>query len=47
MPPENLLSNSEKPKIEKRDVWAIGIIAYELCTFQLPFTRDEGLAALI
>jgi serine/threonine protein kinase len=28
IPPENLNSSSETPKIEKQDVWAIGIIAY-------------------
>jgi serine/threonine protein kinase len=35
--PESHLKN---PHITKQDVWAIGVIAYELCTFKLPFSRD-------
>jgi serine/threonine protein kinase len=30
----------------KQDVWAIGVIAYELCIFQLPF-KGETSEALI
>jgi serine/threonine protein kinase len=35
--PEIHNAKYEKPNISKQDVWAIGIIAYELCTFHLPF----------
>ena len=29
-----------KPNITKQDVWAIGVIAYEICTFNLPFNGE-------
>jgi len=29
-----------KPNIAKQDVWAIGVIAYELCTFHFPFDGE-------
>ena len=34
----------------KLDVWAIGVIAYEICTFNLPFegrTERELIKAII
>ena len=31
----------KKINITKQDVWAIGVIAYELCTFKLPFNRES------
>ena len=33
--------HNKKPSITKQDVWAIGVIAHELCTFSLPFNRDS------
>jgi len=30
----------------KQDVWAIGVIAYELCTFQLPFKGETSEASI-
>jgi NIMA (never in mitosis gene a)-related kinase len=27
----------KKPTMKKQDVWAIGVIVYELCTFNHPF----------
>jgi NIMA (never in mitosis gene a)-related kinase len=32
----------KKPSINKQDVWAIGVIAYELCTFRLPFNGNAA-----
>ena len=43
LPPEVLeetKSSTEKPPFTKQDVWAIGVIAYQLCTFRLPFVRN-------
>ena len=40
LPPEILNSRSEKPNINRQDVWAIGVTAYKLCTFQLPFITE-------
>ena len=37
MAPEILNAKSAKPKITKQDVWSIGVMAYELCTFRIPF----------
>jgi doublecortin-like kinase 1/2 len=31
-----------KPNMTKQDVWAIGVIAYELCTFHLPFECETS-----
>jgi serine/threonine protein kinase len=33
-----------KPSIIKQDVWAVGVIAYELCTFHLPFKGETSKA---
>ena len=30
-----------KPIQTKQDVWAIGVIAYELCTFNYPFKYES------
>jgi NIMA (never in mitosis gene a)-related kinase len=35
--PEIHNAKKEKPNMTKQDVWAIGIIAYEICTFDHPF----------
>ena len=35
--PEIHNAKLDKPNMTKQDVWAIGVIAYELCTFHLPF----------
>ena len=35
--PEILNARFAKPNISKQDVWAIGVIAYQLCTLRLPF----------
>ena len=37
----------KKPSITKQDVWAIGVIAYELCTFRLPFNGNASYSAII
>ena len=37
MAPEILDAMEFKPDFTKQDVWAIGVIAYELCTLTLPF----------
>lgn len=34
--------HNKKLNITKQDVWAIGVIAYELCTFKLPFNRESA-----
>jgi serine/threonine protein kinase len=39
--PEIHTAKLEKPNMNKQDVWAIGVIAYELCTFQLPFNGEN------
>jgi serine/threonine protein kinase len=46
MAPEILNAIKVKPDITKQDVWAIGVIAYQLCTFNLPFTGFESSAVL-
>jgi eukaryotic-like serine/threonine-protein kinase len=33
-----------KPDMTKQDVWAIGVIAYELCTLTLPFKGPTAFA---
>ena len=37
--------HNKNPNITKQDVWAIGVIAYELCTFKLPF--NGGTSAVL
>jgi len=37
--PEILKAMTGKPDMTKQDVWAIGVIAYQICTFNLPFVR--------
>jgi serine/threonine protein kinase len=39
--PEIHNAKLEKPNMTKQDVWAIGVIAYELCTFNLPFNGEN------
>jgi serine/threonine protein kinase len=46
MAPEILNAIKVKPDITKQDVWAIGVIAYQICTFSLPFTGFESSAVL-
>ena len=44
MAPEQFMPNkvSKKPKInEKIDVWAVGVITFELCTGKLPFEGNS------
>jgi serine/threonine protein kinase len=40
--PEILNAKSGKPTITKQDVWSIGVMAYELCTFRIPFKCDTS-----
>jgi serine/threonine protein kinase len=40
--PEIHNAKQEKPNITKQDVWAIGVMAYELCSFQLPFNAQTA-----
>ena len=40
--PEIHNAKDEKANITKQDVWAIGIIAYELCTNCLPFKGESA-----
>jgi serine/threonine protein kinase len=45
MAPEILNASSlAKPNISKNDVWSIGVIAYKLCTFRLPFKFESSAA---
>jgi eukaryotic-like serine/threonine-protein kinase len=46
LPPEIHKPKEEKPNIKKLDVWAIGIIAYELCTFKFPFKLEPSNAMI-
>ena len=39
--PEIHNAKLEKPNMTKQDVWAIGVIAYEICTFKLPFNGEN------
>jgi NIMA (never in mitosis gene a)-related kinase len=43
--PEILNAKEKKPNFTKQNVWAIGVIAYELCTFNHPF-KGERLSDL-
>ena len=38
---EYLYAGTIKPNNSKVDVWSIGVIAYQLCTNQLPFYNKE------
>ena len=38
--------HNKKPNITKQDIWAIGVIAYELCTFKLPFNNQSSGAMI-
>jgi serine/threonine protein kinase len=40
-------AHNENPYITKQDVWAIGVIAYELCTFKLPFKRETAYLTIL
>jgi serine/threonine protein kinase len=40
--PEIHNAKGVKPNMKKQDVWAIGIIAYELCTFNFPFNGESS-----
>jgi eukaryotic-like serine/threonine-protein kinase len=44
MAPEilNATPDDPTPDITKQDVWAVGIIAYQICTFNLPFRGGTG-----
>ena len=42
MAPEIIRAKEVDPVITKQDVWAIGVIAYEMCTFTLPFTGSNA-----
>ena len=44
--PEILKYIKQKPNITKQNVWSIGVIAYELCTFSHPF-KGETMFALL
>lgn len=41
MAPEILNARSEKPDITKQDIWALGVTAYKICTFSLPFLEES------
>ena len=42
MAPEVLDPKDAKPDIGKQDVWSIGVIAYQMCTFRLPFHKETN-----
>ena len=44
--PEILEGSKKKPNISKQDVWAIGVIAYKLCTLRLPFACESPGATI-
>jgi len=46
MAPEIHDADSELKDIAKSDVWAIGVIAYQICTFTLPF-KGSGASAIL
>ena len=46
MAPEIHLKPTETADITKQDVWAIGVIAYEICNFTLPFTGSNALSMI-
>ena len=37
----------DKPYNEKSDIWALGVILYELCTFRHPFTAGNHAALIL
>ena len=39
--PEILNAKEKKPNFSKQNVWAIGVIAYELCKFNHPFKGER------
>jgi serine/threonine protein kinase len=45
--PEILNARLAKPNISKQDVWAIGVIAYQLCTHRLPFKSESQAATIV
>jgi serine/threonine protein kinase len=45
--PEIHNAKLEKPNMTKQDVWAIGVIGYELCTFQLPFNGETSSSKIL
>ena len=48
--PEIHNAKIERPNMTRQDVWAIGVIAYELCTFHYPFlykTEEAMIKAII
>ena len=45
--PEILNALGAKPNISKQDVWAIGVIAYQLCTLRLPFKCEKPAATAV
>ena len=42
MAPE-ILGDMDNKDNSKRDVWSIGVIGYELCTFKLPFATIPAI----
>ena len=46
MAPEIIDAILVAPVITKQDVWAIGVIAYEMCTFTLPFSGTNATATI-
>jgi serine/threonine protein kinase len=46
MAPEIHDAKSEIPDITKTDVWAIRVIAYQICTFTLPFSGYGASATM-
>ena len=45
--PEIHNAKLEKPNMTKQDVWAIGVMAYELCTFHYPFNGESSSAKIL
>jgi serine/threonine protein kinase len=42
-PPEIYDERYENTDISKRDLWSIGVIAYELCTLRVPFSSRHAI----
>ena len=36
-----------KPYSKKADIWSLGIILYEICTFKHPFIENQSLNSFI
>ena len=45
--PEIHNAKYDKPNMTKQDIWAIGVMAYELCTFHHPFNCESSSSLIL